>query len=277
VASALHPRIVDKASLTLDNSELARDYEQISATRQFEVGKRLVADLAIQPGERVLDVGCGTGLLAEYIADLVGPDGRVVGIDPLPLRIGLALAKTRSNLAFQVDDAYALEGLPSSSCDVVVLNSVFHWLSEKSVPLLNFARVLRRGGRIGINTALKGDVAPLYQIVREVLNESPFDDFPRRREGITWRVDPDEMRALFETTGFVPTLIEVRASEQLHATPEAAIRFSESSSFGNSFGHLPEALRPLAREAVRRRLEAIFPPEGLVQNSSRLIALAERW
>jgi arsenite methyltransferase len=277
MAPALHPRFVDRPSLALDNTDLARDYDQISASRQLLAGKRLADDLAIQPGERVLDVGCGTGLLAEYLAELVGPDGRVLGIDPLPLRIGLALAKARPNLSFQVDDAYDLEDLPDSSCDVVLLNAVFHWLPEKTVPLLNFARLLRRGGRIGISTALKGHVWRIHQIMREVMTEPPFNEFPRRRESLTWRVDADEMRALFETTGFVPTLIEVRPTEQVHATPEAAIRFSEASSFGNAFGHLPEALKPLAREAIRERLRAIFPPEGIVQQGSRLVAIAERW
>src|SRR5258708_39026660 len=148
MASALHPRIVDRPSLALDNTDLARDYEQISATRQLLAGKRLVADLAIQPGERVLDIGCGTGLLAEHIAELVGPTGRVLGVDPLPLRIGLALAKARPNLSFQVGDAYDLDGLPSSACDVAVLNAMFHWLPEKTCPLLTFAPLLRRRGRI---------------------------------------------------------------------------------------------------------------------------------
>jgi ubiquinone/menaquinone biosynthesis C-methylase UbiE len=277
MASALHPRIVDRPSLSLDNSELAREYDQISASRQLLAGKRLVADLTIQPGERVLDVGCGTGLLAEHIADLVGPEGRVLGVDPLPLRIGLALAKTRPNLAFEVGDAYGLEDLPDSSCDVVVLNAVFHWLPEKTAPLLNFARLLRRGGRIGISTGVKGHVWPVHRIMREVLSEPPFDEYPRRREGLTYRVDAEEMRALFETTGFVPTLIEVRPTEQMHNSAEAVIRFSEASSFGNAFGHLPEMLKPLAREAVKRRLEAMIPPDGITQQGSRLIAVAERW
>src|SRR6202045_1500575 len=141
MAPALHPRIVEKPSLLLDNSELARDYDRISATRQFQSGKRLVADLALKPGERVLDVGCGTGLLAEHIADLVGSEGRVLGVDPLPLRIGLALAKARPNLTFQVGAASALGARANSSCDVVVLNAVFHWRPEKPGPLLAFARL----------------------------------------------------------------------------------------------------------------------------------------
>src|SRR5260370_35856215 len=190
MATALPPRIVEKPTLLLDNSELARDYDRISATRQFQSGKRLVADLAIKPGERVLDVGCGTGLLAEHIADLVGPEGRVLGVDPLPLRVGLALAKARPNLTFQVGDAYDLEDLPNSSCDVVVLNAVFHWLPEKTVPLLAFARLLRRGGRIGISTGLTGYVAPVHRSMRDALAEPPFAQYPRRPQTITFRVAP---------------------------------------------------------------------------------------
>jgi ubiquinone/menaquinone biosynthesis C-methylase UbiE len=225
----------------------------------------------------VLDVGCGTGLLAEHIADLMGPTGRVLGVDPLPLRIGLALGKARENLAFQVGDAYDLRDLPNSSFDVVVLNAVFHWLPEKTGPLLSFARLLRRGGRIGISTGLKGHVAPIHRVMRDVLAQPPFDQFPRRRESITFRVDAEEMRALFETTGFMPILIEVRPTEQVHPSPEAAVRFSEASSFGNAFGHLPDELKPLAREAVRRRLETIATPDGIVQHGSRLVAIAERY
>ncbi len=54
------------ASLAFDSDELAADCEHLSATHQFESGKRLAVDLGIGPEERVLDVGCGTGLLAEW-------------------------------------------------------------------------------------------------------------------------------------------------------------------------------------------------------------------
>jgi arsenite methyltransferase len=271
-----NPRRVEKPSLAFDSSELARDYDRISATRQFKSGQQLVADLAIQPGERVLDVGCGTGLLAEYIADRVGPEGRVLGVDPLALRIELARAKARPNLAFQVGDAYDLADLPDSGFDVVVLNAVFHWLPEKTGPLLGFARLLRRGGRIGIGTGLKGHLTRIHEAMSAAMAEPAFASYPRR-ESITWRVDAEELRALLESTGFRPTLIEVRPTEQSYSTAEAAIRYAEASSFGNAFAHLPEELKPVAREAVRRRLQAIATPDGIVQQGRRLVAVAERW
>src|SRR3954453_18924091 len=98
-------------SLNLDTPDLARHYEQVSVTRQLEAGRFLVERLRIGPGEHVLDVGSGTGLLAEHGANIVGSGGSVFGIDPLPLRIEIAKRKARSNLSFAVGDANRLDEL----------------------------------------------------------------------------------------------------------------------------------------------------------------------
>jgi arsenite methyltransferase len=276
--------MVTAPSLAHDSDALAADYERLSATRQFESGKRLAADLGIGPGERVLDVGCGTGLLAEHIAGLVGVPGHlpghVLGIDPLPLRIELARKRARAGLAFEVGDANDLGALPEAGFDVVILNAVFHWLPDKPRALAQFARVLRSGGRIGLTTRPPPDRgglrSPLHVAMAEAMAEPPFDRYPRSRTGSIFSVDADEMRALLVAAGFEPPSIELRPSVQRHATPEAAVRFSEASSFGNLLGHLPPELRPEARAAIMRRLAAFVTSEGIVQPGLRLVAVAVR-
>ncbi len=265
-------------SLHLDTDELARDYDRVSATRQFEFGKQLVAALNLRTGERVLDIGCGTGMLTHHIAEAVGPTGRVLGIDPLPSRIHIAhdRARNRSNIAFEVSDVYDLAHHRDRSYDVIVCNSVFHWLPDKTMPLLSFWRMLRPAGRIGISSVAKGPRTIIQETVAAVLSEPPFDRYPRERDSLTFKIDGEEIRALFETTGFAPTLIDQQPMEQSYPSAEQAVRFLEASSFGNFLGHLPQELVYRARVTILRRLAAIATDQGIVQQRTRLVAIAHR-
>ena len=267
---------MSRLSLVLDTPDLAQHYEEASQDRQFKVGKELVKRLELKTGHRVLDIGAGTGLLAEPAARQVGASGSVTGIDPLPLRIEIAKRKARANLSFAVGNAYELDGFAAESFDIIYLNAVFHWLPEKLGPLSSFFRLLKSGGRIGITTGSKHHVARLQAIKSEVLARSPYNQHVEPEVGVSHRVSAGELGGLLEQVGFHINLIEVVPNIIVHASPEAAIQHSQASSFGNFLGHLPESLREQAKAEILSELEKLRTPEGLRVESGRIFALATK-
>jgi arsenite methyltransferase len=263
-------------SLTLDTIDLARHYEDVSADRQLKAGKILVRKLSIQSGERVLDVGSGTGLLAEHVAAIVGPSGSVVAIDPLPLRIAIANKRAAPNLVFRVGDANDLGGYADAGFDVVYLNAVLHWLPEKSQPLRQFHRLLDGGGRLGITTGSKEHLGPLQTIRQAVLAREPYARFPESKAGAAARVSVDELRSLLVQAGFEVRSLELAPNVTIHASADTAIDFSQASSFGNFLGHLPDPLRRAAREEIRKEVETFRTPEGIRFETVRIFAVAAK-
>jgi ubiquinone/menaquinone biosynthesis C-methylase UbiE len=108
----------------------------------------------LQPGDQVLDVGCGTGMLALDVQRRVGSAGRVVGIDPGNEQIARARAKAARRhvpIAFQIGVIEQLT-FPDQTFDVVLSTLMMHHLPTrlKVQGLAEIARVLKPGGRVVI-------------------------------------------------------------------------------------------------------------------------------
>lgn len=116
------------------------------------VGQRreLLRILALRPGEHVVDIGAGPGLLAVEMAAALGPDGRVHAVEPSESMRALAAARTRPPDAARVEistgSADSLP-LPDASVDVAVSTQVFEYVADVPAALAEVLRVLRPGGR----------------------------------------------------------------------------------------------------------------------------------
>lgn len=132
----------------------AQNYDQLSQP-QFEYGCRFVNELSLYPGVKVLDMGCGTGLITKHIADIIGPDGQVIGIDPDAERIKVAQEKYKDvgHLEFHVGSSVA--GFPHETeayYDFHITCNAFHWFppQDKKSYLQKAYNSLKPGGKLAI-------------------------------------------------------------------------------------------------------------------------------
>jgi trans-aconitate methyltransferase len=249
-------------SLELDSPELAATYEETSL-RQFNHGKVLIAALAPAPGERVLDVGCGTGRLGEYVANLVAPSGEVVGIDPLPLRIDLA-ARKNPRFKASVGRAEDLSAFADGSFDAVYSNSVFHWVKDKATALREALRVLKPGGRIAVNSADGDRPHESAALVRQAVLEEGLDNASAASGfGTNYRVNGAELVRLLEAAGFQQVRVVAHTFVDDVTGIDDLFAWSSSSSFGNFLSDLDASQRDRVRARLERTLEARRGPSGI--------------
>ncbi|WP_255990014.1 class I SAM-dependent methyltransferase [Chitinolyticbacter albus] len=262
-------------SLTLDTPELALQYDQVSDL-QYEHGQFLLAGLQLKPGQTLLDVGCGTGRLAELAArHHVGAGGRVVGVDPLPLRIELAAARALPQLSFAVARGEDLSAFEDGSFDAVLLNSVYHWLQDKAVVLNEVFRVLRPGGRVAISTASRERPHDIQQIVSRVLADAGLGRSVSA--GSTpYRVTHAELAGQLEHAGFFVDEIRLRRFADHFPDIDAVLAFSNASSFGNFLGDYLPDVRARLQAALRSTLETLATPSGVLLHRNLHFALAHK-
>jgi ubiquinone/menaquinone biosynthesis C-methylase UbiE len=264
-------------SFVHDSPELAESYDKLSEW-QFAGGKRLVERLGLKAGDRVLDVGCGTGRLTRWLSGIVGPEG-VFGIDPLADRIALARHRAPA-ISYEVGRAEDLSGFDSESFDAVCMTAVFHWVQDKAKALLEAKRVLRRGGRFGM-TALPKELrlASGAALVLEPLFErKPYDDLVNPAErALEWRGNTlTELVTMLLQAGFDPLELHLLRRTHAHESGQEVVEFLESSSFGNFLRLVPEDRRSSFRADVAAAFEATRRPDGIPMHDYGTIIVAER-
>jgi len=151
----------------------SRWYDWISGSFERKYAKAGISKLAVQPGERVLEIGYGTGHMLVAFAKQVGPTGKVVGIDISKGMYEVAFKRLQeSGIADRVKivcgDAVTLP-FESNLFDVVFMSFTLELFDTPDIPrlLLECQRVLRKNGRMGVVSLSKkgseGVITRIYE------------------------------------------------------------------------------------------------------------------
>ncbi len=150
-ADALDERAFGAVDEQHDPSYLVATMEAVAgwpAVRRLRAWEQ--EQLALGPGDRVLDVGCGLGDVARACAALVAPGGHVVGLDPSATMLAVARARAEGDLVrvtFRVGDALAIDA-PDSTFDACRAERTLQWVADPQRAVRELARVLRPSGRL---------------------------------------------------------------------------------------------------------------------------------
>lgn len=150
---------------------------------------------SLQPGEVVVDLGCGGGLDVFLAAKKVGPTGRAIGIDMTPEMLDLARRNAARSGLTNCDFLEASIDklpLPDQSVDCVISNCVINLASDKLAVFREIARVLKPGGRVAIS-----DIA-LKQALPDEIRRDVFAYIGC----IAGAIGIDEFRTGFAAAGF---------------------------------------------------------------------------
>jgi demethylmenaquinone methyltransferase/2-methoxy-6-polyprenyl-1,4-benzoquinol methylase len=171
--------------------------------KQFQTEKltkfleKFVPAFGIQPGQKVLDAGTGTGVLIPFLTKAVGPAGHVTAVDFAEKMVDACKAKYGQlpNVSVQVENVEKLS-FPNKSFDVVVCFGLFPHIVDKEVALKEINRVLKPEGKLVIVHALGSDEIEAHHHKNHGLIIA-HDVLPQR----------SEMKWLLKETGFRETTI----------------------------------------------------------------------
>ena len=239
--------------------------------------ERLVALAAPRPGERVLDVGCGTGIVARTAAAGIGPSGTAVGVDLNPGMLEVARAASagiRPAIDWRLGDA---AGLPfaDGAFDVVLSQQALQFFTDRTAALREMRRVLARSGRLGLNVLRPIAFSTVYEPLADALARhvgpaagammrSPFPSSGR-----------EALRAEVKAAGFadVRILIDV-ATVRYPSAGELLRREAASSPLAGPIGALDPDVRAALVAGLEKTLADHADDDGIVFPMESFLVLA---
>ncbi|MGI6453548.1 MAG: class I SAM-dependent methyltransferase [Syntrophomonadaceae bacterium] len=158
----------------MENFEFDGDKYNKGSRHQKEWGAKLVTELPLKGDERILDLGCGDGVVTKQLADRV-PHGEVIGIDASEGMLKVAQNLEADNLSFILLDINELDF--QEEFDLIFSNATLHWVKDHHRLLRNCYMALKPGGMLRFNFAGDGNCSNFYEVIKEIMQLEPYREY----------------------------------------------------------------------------------------------------
>jgi ubiquinone/menaquinone biosynthesis C-methylase UbiE len=177
----------------------AETYQAYFVPAMFTPWAKMLLDHATpQPGEHVLDVACGTGVVSRMIAPTAGANGRVVGLDVNPAMLAVARnqpAPDGAPIQWREESALAMS-LPDASFDLVLCQQGLQFFPNHAAGVREMRRMLKPGGRAAVACWQSLDHNPAFKAMIQA--EARYLNEPIAPLSVPFSLgDADVLRALF--------------------------------------------------------------------------------
>jgi ubiquinone/menaquinone biosynthesis C-methylase UbiE len=243
------------------------------------IGEPLAHDLiclaALRPGERVLDVACGTGSVARLAAQQVGPNGTIAGLDANPGMLAVARSVTPEDMSIEWYQSSAEDmPLPDEAFDVVLCQLGLQFMPDKLAALREMRRVLVPGGRLILN--VPGPTAKTFAVLVKAMEQH----IGPQAAGFVTQVfslhDTSEIQKLLGDANF--RNIAIQADQKTLTLPppkEFLWQYVHSTPLAGMVAQVDEEARAaLERDVVKQWQD--FEEDGSLMYQQRMVVASAR-
>ncbi|GAA4942389.1 ubiquinone/menaquinone biosynthesis C-methylase UbiE [Actinomycetospora succinea] len=232
----------------------------------------------VGPGDRVLDVGCGTGLTTRAAAR-AAPDGEAVGVDLSARMIDVARSTTEAlgvpNARFGRADAQ-VHPFVTAEFDGVISRTGAMFFGRPDAAFANLARAVRPGGRLTLLTWQPADRNEWIQVFARTLAGREMPPSAPGQPGPFSLSDPDHVRDLLTAAGFADVALDGLAEPEVYGRDAEDAHAFVLGLLGWMVADLPPAERDRRVEALRAAMAAHEGPDGVTFGSAAWLVTARR-
>jgi ubiquinone/menaquinone biosynthesis C-methylase UbiE len=258
----------------------AEAYERYLVPLFFAPGAQYLMELTrLGVGERVLDVACGTGIVARSAASRVGADGTVAGLD---LNEGMlevarkASSEIRPAIEWRKGNASDIP-FSNATFDVVFCQQGLQFFPDRPAALREIQRVLAPNGRLGLSVMRPLEHNPSYILLAEVLAQHVGPDAGTMMRSPFPSLSTGELRDLIVDAGFRDVRILIGIGPVRYPSAEEFLRREAASSpLAGLIGSLEDDVREALSRDLRRVLRVHTDDDGIVFPAETYLAVARR-